>query len=293
MAGPDFLGIGAQRAGTSWLYTVLERHPALWLPPLKELHYFDDPLSLNKQRYYSFLRTRIISGLWVRRPLSAWDFHYFFGKRSDEWYRRLFEGAHRRGMVTGEISPSYATLGEEDFLRMRAINPNIKILFIMRDPIMRSWSSIIKSRQKRKLLAPPTAQVAIDHSRGEGVSKKSSYLMTIERIEGIFARNQIFYGFFEDLVANPLSFLQNVCSFLQVESGNIRALMPPAPVGAAAGGRRPPPEFERSLAASFLPDVEKLCARFDGAPQNWRARYEALLSRGDRDDALGGHPTGI
>jgi hypothetical protein len=39
--GPDFLVIGAQRAGTTWLHQVLRRHPSLWLPPVKELHYFD------------------------------------------------------------------------------------------------------------------------------------------------------------------------------------------------------------------------------------------------------------
>ena len=40
---PDFLVIGAYRAGTTWLHRVLRQHPALWLPPGKELHYFDKP----------------------------------------------------------------------------------------------------------------------------------------------------------------------------------------------------------------------------------------------------------
>ena len=38
---PDFLGIGAPRAGTTWLWTVLRQHPQIWMPPRKELHYFD------------------------------------------------------------------------------------------------------------------------------------------------------------------------------------------------------------------------------------------------------------
>src|SRR5947207_15861690 len=38
---PDFLGIGAARAGTTWLHSNLRRHPQIWLPPVKELHYFD------------------------------------------------------------------------------------------------------------------------------------------------------------------------------------------------------------------------------------------------------------
>src|SRR3977135_2203152 len=39
--GPDFLCIGAQKAGTGWLYEQLREHPDFWMPPLKELHYFD------------------------------------------------------------------------------------------------------------------------------------------------------------------------------------------------------------------------------------------------------------
>ena len=40
-AQPDFLCVGAQKGGTSWLYQQLESHPDFWMPPVKELHYFD------------------------------------------------------------------------------------------------------------------------------------------------------------------------------------------------------------------------------------------------------------
>src|SRR5689334_15761196 len=39
--GPDFLCVGAQKAGTGWLYEQLRSHPDFWMPPVKELHYFD------------------------------------------------------------------------------------------------------------------------------------------------------------------------------------------------------------------------------------------------------------
>ena len=41
IAGPNFLCIGAQKAGTGWLYEQLRSHSDFWMPPLKELHYFD------------------------------------------------------------------------------------------------------------------------------------------------------------------------------------------------------------------------------------------------------------
>src|SRR4029078_219812 len=48
-AGPDFLCVGAQKAGTSWLYRQLEPHPDFWMPPVKELHYLDN-LNRTKRR---------------------------------------------------------------------------------------------------------------------------------------------------------------------------------------------------------------------------------------------------
>jgi len=38
---PEFLCIGAEKAGTTWLYEMLKAHPSVWMPPIKEIHYFD------------------------------------------------------------------------------------------------------------------------------------------------------------------------------------------------------------------------------------------------------------
>src|SRR5678815_3591458 len=40
-AGPDFLCVGVHKGGTTWLYQQFDSHPDFWMPPLKELHYFD------------------------------------------------------------------------------------------------------------------------------------------------------------------------------------------------------------------------------------------------------------
>jgi len=39
--GPDFICIGAQKAGTQWLYDQVQHHADFWMPPIKEFHYFD------------------------------------------------------------------------------------------------------------------------------------------------------------------------------------------------------------------------------------------------------------
>ena len=39
---PDFIGIGAQKAGTTWLHRNLQAHPGIWMPKEKEIHCFDE-----------------------------------------------------------------------------------------------------------------------------------------------------------------------------------------------------------------------------------------------------------
>ena len=60
MSGPDFFGIGQQKAGTGWLYYQLLSHPDFWLPPVKELHFFDRDFNFHKvqRRFNSLLRRR-------------------------------------------------------------------------------------------------------------------------------------------------------------------------------------------------------------------------------------------
>jgi hypothetical protein len=62
MAGPDFLILGAQRSGTTWLHKNLSAHPKLWMTPIKELHYFDDPLRRKRHRVRRLVLQRLRQG---------------------------------------------------------------------------------------------------------------------------------------------------------------------------------------------------------------------------------------
>ena len=94
--GPDFVGIGAQKAGTTWLHDNLEIQQGYWLPPVKELHFFnrlcpaEELLGIEtmgvppiRQRYRPAFERRSIATLkWLRR--------FYFDPLSMSWYRRLF-----------------------------------------------------------------------------------------------------------------------------------------------------------------------------------------------------------
>lgn len=104
---PDFLIVGAQRAGTTALYEYLRRHPAVVGPAWKEVNFF--------------------------------DVHY---PRGEAWYRGHFPiGARSRrlGSIVGEASPSYLfhPLGPE---RIRALLPDVRLIALLRNPVDRAHS---------------------------------------------------------------------------------------------------------------------------------------------------------
>ena len=92
--GPDFLVIGAQRAGTTWLHRVLRQHPSLWLPPVKELHYFD---RLETKRTILDPKERRRVGLKRLLSLDPWLIDYLAPRAQRRVVCELFRGASRRG----------------------------------------------------------------------------------------------------------------------------------------------------------------------------------------------------
>jgi len=269
--GPDFLIIGAQRAGTTWLHRVLSQHPALWLTPVKELHYFD---KLWRTRTwldpYERRRLRLI-------PRDLWHLRYLLGRRSDEWYRSLFHGAQCRGLLAGESTPSYAVLDDDTLRTVRQMNSDVKLIFVMRDPVDRAWSHIT-NRHRKGRTDDVSVETALDLARSRKVSRRSNYLDTIKRVEGIFPPQQLFRGFFDDLRDDPRQFTSEVLSFLGVEPTAGWMVDVPSAVNGTGHSTPMPLEFARTMAEFHLPAVREMCQVFEGPPQKWQVRYDALIN---------------
>jgi hypothetical protein len=165
MRGPDFLVIGAQRAGTTWIHFMLLRHRSLWMPPVKELHYFDRPEVRRTVTDRRELRRAVLSPMFPPRP---WHVPYLFHLRSDDWYRRLFHRAQARGLITGEVTPAYATLDEDGLRRIRALNNEIKLVFVMRDPVERTWSAVNNAFKKKMIRGGNTIGTSLKGARSKG-----------------------------------------------------------------------------------------------------------------------------
>ena len=187
----------------------------------------------------------------------------------------------RRGLLAGESTPSYAILDEAIFRRIRSLNSEVKLIFVMRDPVDRAWSTVTNAHRKDRLKGL-SLEETLAGARSKKVASRSMYLDTIKRVEFIFPPQQLFC----DLRRSPRppeKFVADVLSFLGVELNPTSVRLLPEAVNSTGKSTKMPPEFARTLAKQYLPVVQELSKRFEGPPHRWSAKYDALLSSTDRD----------
>jgi Sulfotransferase family len=285
---PMFLGIGAQRSGSTWLHQNLSAHRGIWLPPTKELHYFNELRGepFFCRRYRKKLRSRIgsvknslLRGEFEWSPADfMWDMKYFFLPRSDRWYSELFsQGRH---LVAGEITPAYSALSTEVVASIKNINPKMKVIFLMRDPIDRSWSHARKelpSLYGRPLEEIPRDKVIRWFSEPL-CALRSDYMRTLDTWLAHFPAKQFFFGFLDEIMSDPINFLLRVYDFLGVDKANKHL---PDTAHAVVNARKKvviAPEYEYELAKIHEPKLARLKEMFDSYPSQWHERCIRILN---------------
>ena len=227
---PDFICIGGQRTGTTWLHHVLSANETIWMPPCKELHHFDTispTVPAFPYRYREHLGSRLrhyglaLARAITRKPLRPeittrldwdWDLRYFTGlSRSIDWYKGLFNVRSAQGRVTGEITPAYSILPQDEVAALVRSLPDIKIVLILRDPYKRSWSHALKDLPKE------TAQ---DHAkmiafmRSDECYGRSNWPAILDRWTALVPAERMLVLDFGRIASDPGSVLADLAEFL-------------------------------------------------------------------------------
>ena len=183
-----FVGVGVGKSGTTWLADKLRQHPQVFIPPIKEIKYFNKFHNLYDQNEN------------VRHGKSLQWYHSFFTKAD-------------KGHICGEISPAY--LRNENCAKdIYKYNPAIKILVILRDPVHRSFSNYLSGCQWG-ILQNYTFASAIE--KYPNLIKNSLYSGQLKRYFDIYPKEQIKVMFYSDLRQNCFRFYQEVLLFLGIK----------------------------------------------------------------------------
>ena len=198
---PNFIVIGAAKAGTTALYWYLAEHPAVFMSPVKETNYFAFGLDARGRPLYGDPEVH----------------HYPITTRRE--YEQLFVGAGTATAV-GEASPIYLECPQAAGRLSEAI-PTARLICSLRHPVDRAYSDYqmyLRSRGQR--LVPgrdlsPTAEWA---RAGSHWMRIGEYHDQLARYFDLFPRNRIHIFLFEDLQRNPLGTVQDVYRFLEVDA---------------------------------------------------------------------------
>jgi len=222
---PDFFGIGTEKAGTTWLWRMFQKHPNIGVPVRKELRYFTDlnikPISSpNKKAAIANFGTfnslaQILSNTSSVSINNTFLEHLAIDIRllrnTDASYLGIF--GQMTEAVVGEISPQYCTVSLRKIGQMHALAPQAKIIFLIRDPVDRAISGAkMKAFEENPKV---TEEAILAHAFQYQQLNLSKYTKKIARFESFFAGN-VFVGFFDEIATAPLELLSKICKFLGV-----------------------------------------------------------------------------
>ncbi len=180
----DFIGIGAQKSATSWIYKCLLEHPEICGCSNKETHFFSRDKDFDKG--FSF-------------------------------YKKYFIYCDPNKVI-GEFSTSYLS-DEKAFKRIKRYFPKVKIIVCLRNPIDRAFSHYLHLRSKGEINKQTTLFEAIKNY--PEIIENGKYGKHLEKYFKEFSKEQILVLFYSDIKDNPENFIKKVYRFLNVDESFI------------------------------------------------------------------------
>lgn len=236
MALPNFLCIGAQKAGTSWLHQNLNEHPDIWMPPIKEVQFFSH---MFVEQHRSWTGWHIRNG--VNRLISehlkqtaTMQTNYGYLRYliniasqdvfTENWYRRIFERPAAKDKTTGEITPEYSTIPTEGIRYLHDLLGDVKLIYMIRDPVERALSQLRMNCSRRKE-SPASAAEWVEMASAWEIGNRGDYARYVPRWKSQFPESHLLFVPYGVVASDPAGLMRTVETFLGIqEYGHYSAL---------------------------------------------------------------------
>ncbi|MBO0320980.1 sulfotransferase [Muricauda sp. CAU 1633] len=184
----SFFCIGAQKAGTSTLHDILVQNPDIYLPDVKETHFFRDDEKYNLGRAHYFKK-------------------YFSARESD---------------FLGEIDPEYSYFTECAQRIKETLGDSIKFLFILRNPVDRAYSHYLMTKRRGyeelgfiEALEKENSRLCNHWGRiHHSYISRGIYSTQINRYTKLFGKNNLKIILFEDLIKDMEGTVNSISKFI-------------------------------------------------------------------------------
>jgi hypothetical protein len=183
---PDFLVIGAARSGTTWIAKNLDSHPDIFIPREKELHFFDYQYSKGLDFYASF-------------------------------YRNMGSAT-----AIGEATPAYLHF-EPAAARIRKHLPDANMIASLRNPVDRLYSRYWNARGR--FLDNKHLSFEEKLTQKPELIEEGFYVDHLQRFLKLFPREQFLILLFDELVADPATFMAEIYRFIGVSDNHSATLL--------------------------------------------------------------------
>ena len=268
---PRIVGIGAQKAGTSWLSEMLAQHPRIWTPPFKEVQFFNHRFVPEHRQWLpwhfrrskeNLVRRHIATGTPMTPEMAAYLSEITTGEMfTAKWYRSVFAPAPP-GTRPIDITPEYSTLPDEGVDFVADFLPQAQFIYIIRHPVDRAISQL-KMNLRRKGRSPASLDDWMAEIEAPELMDRGDYAAYLPRWRARFGPGRLLVLPFGRIARDPAGLIREVEAFLDLPAAEYQGLH--KKVFAAPGGLSVPDAARAELRARLEPQFAFLQATMPAA----------------------------
>lgn len=213
---PEFVCIGAQKAATTWFHRVCQARSDIWVPPFKEVHFFDHKFCPENRKWIERGLVRGVETAAARHRKNATERR---GEPPDEaylayldslltppafngtWYKRIFSRAPARFKCL-DVTPEYSTLPEDGVDFVARFLKGSRFVYILRNPADRAVSQLRMNLTRRKI-KPKSKDHWMRFAQDPVIANRGDYKTYVPRWRARFSELDLLFLAYGDIRDRP------------------------------------------------------------------------------------------